>query len=99
MALHGTHPSMPMKLLTVFLVSFLFPLTPARGSDAPQKEAAPGIKIATFDVDVTPPLGSAMAYDPVRRLDELTLRCRGVVVTGSGRPVVLCAVDWIGIAN
>ena len=57
------------------------------------------VKVATFDVDATPPLGSAMAYDTVKRLDDLTLRCRGVVITGSGDPIVLCAVDWIGIAN
>lgn len=61
--------------------------------------AAGEMKIATFDVDATPPLGSDMAYDPVRRLDEMTLRCRGVVLLGAGEPVVLCAVDWIGIAN
>jgi hypothetical protein len=29
----------------------------------------------------------------------LTLRCRGVVLLGAGEPIVLCAVDWIGIAN
>ena len=57
------------------------------------------MRLATFDVDATPPLGSAMAYDPVKRLDELTLRCRGVVLIGAGDPIVLCAVDWIGIAN
>jgi hypothetical protein len=59
----------------------------------------PIVKLAVFDVDATPPLGSAMAYDPVRRLDELTLRCRGIVLLGADKPVVLCAVDWIGIAN
>jgi hypothetical protein len=57
------------------------------------------VRVATFDVDATPPLGAAMAYDPVKRLDELTLRCRGMVVLGAGQPIVLCAVDWIGIAN
>lgn len=57
------------------------------------------VKIATFDVDATPPVGSAMAYDPVKRLDEITLRCRGVVLIGGGQPIVVCAVDWIGIAN
>lgn len=57
------------------------------------------VKIATFDVDATPPVGSAMAYDPVKRLDELTLRCRGIVLLGAEKPIVLCAVDWIGIAN
>jgi hypothetical protein len=57
------------------------------------------VKLAVFDVDATPPVGSAMAYDPVRRLDELTLRCRGIVLLGADRPVVLCAVDWLGIGN
>ncbi|PAY20262.1 hypothetical protein CKO51_07030 [Rhodopirellula sp. SM50] len=57
------------------------------------------VKIATFDLDVTPPVGSMMAYDPVRRSDELGLRCRGLVILGADQPIVLCAVDWIGIAN
>jgi hypothetical protein len=65
---------------------------------AASPDAAP-LRVATFDVDATPPLGSAMAYDPVRRHDELSLRCRGVVLLGAGRPIVLCAVDWIGIGN
>ena len=56
-------------------------------------------KLVPFDVDATPPLGSPMAYDPVRRLDDLTLRCRGIVLLGPEQPIVLCAVDWIGIAN
>ena len=58
-----------------------------------------GLKLATFDVDATPPVGSMLAYDPVIRVDELTLRCRGVVLIGAGEPIVLCAVDWIGISN
>ncbi len=57
------------------------------------------VKIAAFDVDATPPVGSAMAYDPVRRHGELTLRCRGIVLLGAEQPIVVCAVDWIGIAN
>lgn len=57
------------------------------------------VRVVPFDVDATPPVGSAMAYDPVRRVDELSLRCRGIVLLGAGRPIVLCAVDWIGIAN
>jgi hypothetical protein len=81
-----------MKPWLCFVVLALMP-TAIRADDA-----AP-IKVATFDVDATPPLGSAMAYDPVKRLDELTLRCRGIVILGGGQPIVLCAVDWIGIAN
>lgn len=57
------------------------------------------LKVAVFDVDATPPMDFAMAYDPVKRIDELTLRCRGIVLIGPEQPIVLCAVDWIGIAN
>jgi hypothetical protein len=57
------------------------------------------VQVALFDVDATPPLGAPMAYDPVKRVDELTLRCRGIILLGAGEPIVLCAVDWIGIGN
>ena len=58
-----------------------------------------GLKIATFDVDATPPVGSMMAYDKVLRQDDLPLRCRGIALLGAGEPIVLCALDWIGLAN
>ncbi len=61
-------------------------------------ESAP-VRLATFDVDATPPVGSMMAYDAVRRVDELGLRARGIVLLGAEQPIVLCAVDWIGISN
>jgi hypothetical protein len=57
------------------------------------------LRIATFDVDATPPIGSMMAYDPVTNHWDLGLRARGLVLIGAGEPIVLCAVDWIGIAN
>ena len=57
------------------------------------------LELAVFDVDVTPPVGTAMAYDPVKRVEEMTLRARGIVLRGADQPIVLCAVDWIGIAN
>src|SRR5215813_2116190 len=65
-----------------------------QGADSPVS-----LKIATFDVDATPPVGSMMAYDKVLRQDDLPLRCRGVVLLGAGDPIVLCALDWIGLAN
>lgn len=83
-------PGRPMKPLVAGITLALISL---------RALAADGIHLATFDVDATPPLGSALAYDPVKRLDELTLRCRGIVLLGAGEPMVLCAVDWIGIAN
>lgn len=60
---------------------------------------ADDLKIAVFDVDATPPVGSMMAYDPVKAQGELGLRARGIVLLGAGEPIVLCALDWIGISN
>jgi len=63
-------------------------------------EPKPGeLRVACFDVDATPPIGSQMAYDPVTNSWDLGLRARGIVLLGPEKPVVLCAVDWIGIAN
>lgn len=56
------------------------------------------LRVAVFQADATPPLGSPVAYAPVRKIED-PLTARGIVLLGSGDPIVLCAVDWIGIAN
>ncbi len=56
------------------------------------------LRIGVFNVDATPAIGSPVAYAPVRSILD-PLSARGVVLVGDGPPVVLCAVDWIGIAN
>ncbi|WP_164100772.1 hypothetical protein [Candidatus Laterigemmans baculatus] len=60
--------------------------------------AAEGLRVGVFHSDASPEIGSMMAYD---RCIEVTdpLSCRGVVILGSGEPIVLCAIDWIGVAN
>jgi hypothetical protein len=60
--------------------------------------AAEPIRVGTFDVDASPPVGSPLAYDPTKGV-ETPLSCRGIVLAGAGEPIVLCAVDWIGISN
>src|SRR5687767_3658220 len=65
----------------------------------PAAAIAAEVRLATFDVDATPPVGSMMAYDRVVRQDDLPLRLRGIVLIGADAPIVLCAVDWIGISN
>lgn len=64
---------------------------------APARAEAP-LKIGVFAVDASPPVGSPMAYDPTKGV-LLPLSCKGVVLIGEGKPIVLCAVDWIGIGN
>ena len=58
-----------------------------------------GLEVAAFDVDATPATGTLLAYDPMIGAGELTLRCRGIILRGSGEPIVLAAIDWIGVAN
>ncbi len=60
--------------------------------------AAEPLRVGTFDVPASPPLGSPVAYAPARSIvDPLT--ARGVVLLGTGKPIVLCAVDWLGIGG
>lgn len=56
------------------------------------------LQVGVFDVDASPPIGSPLAYDPTKDVTT-PLRCRGIVLTRSGDPIVICAVDWIGIGN
>src|SRR6476660_3950375 len=74
----------------------------SQGAEPTTKQAVQAetkLSLAVLDIDATPPVGSMMAYDPVTNKWDLGLRARGVVLLGSGEPIVLCAVDWIGIAN
>lgn len=59
------------------------------------------LRIATFRVDATPPLGTPLcdaAVPPVAKIDD-PLSARGVVLLTGEKPIVLCAVDWVGIGN
>jgi len=64
-----------------------------------QQNYPSGLQLSTFDVDATPPVGSNLVYDPMIGSCDIGLRARGIVLLGAGKPIVLCAVDWIGIAN
>ena len=57
------------------------------------------LKLAVFDVDATPPVGTQLTYDPMLNNWDLGLRAKGVVILGAGLPIVMCSVDWIGISN
>src|SRR5262245_35226023 len=56
------------------------------------------LRLGTFDVDASPPVGSPLAYDLTKEVTT-PLSCRGLVLVGKDKPIVLCAVDWIGISN
>lgn len=87
-----------VRLIVVVFVLGLSVFMPAQ-ADRMDSKGHPTLRIARFDVDATPPLGSHMAYQEVLGLGEMGLRARGVVLLGAGEPVVLVAVDWIAISN
>jgi hypothetical protein len=59
---------------------------------------ADDLRVGVFRVDVSPPLGSPVAYAPARKIED-PLSARGIVLLGAEKPIVLCAVDSIGIGN
>lgn len=56
------------------------------------------LKVAVFEVNATPPIGSPVAYAKARSITD-SLSARGIVFITDSLPVVFCAVDWIGISN
>jgi hypothetical protein len=67
---------------------------PTRGADSP-------LRIALFEADITPPLGSPLCDALVKPAKEIVdpLLARGIVLLTDDKPVVLCALDWVGIGN
>jgi hypothetical protein len=60
-----------------------------------------GLQVCTFQCDATPPLGSPLCGSSVPAAKEIVdpLSVRGLVLLGVDKPIVLCAVDWVGIGN
>ncbi len=59
------------------------------------------LRVATFQADVTPPLNTPLCFALVKPGAQVVnpLTARGVVLLGGGAPIVLAAVDWLGISN
>lgn len=62
--------------------------------------AAP-LRLATFAIEATPPVGSPLCNGSVAPVKQIItpLMAKGVVLSGSEDPIVLCALDWVGIGN
>ncbi|HMP04825.1 MAG TPA: hypothetical protein PJ982_00615, partial [Lacipirellulaceae bacterium] len=60
------------------------------------------LRVATFQVDATPPIGSPLCLGLVPKAAGVAdpLSARGVILLAANQqPVVLVAVDWVGIGN
>jgi len=83
-----------MKYICILLIVFC--------SLLPTPSFAIGLRVATFKVDVTPPVGSPLCDALVLPASGVNdpLSARGIVLQANDqRPVVLVAVDWVGIGN
>ena len=96
---------MKNQIVADFVVATLIvaALLPPRESWADDKPAArhAGFQLATFSADVTCPVGHPLLgglRQPAREIVD-PLLARGMVLMGSGEPIVLCAVDWCEIRN
>jgi len=63
--------------------------------------AADGVRLSTFQIDATPPIGAPLCNGNVKPAATIEdpLSARGVVLVAGGKPIVLCALDWVGIGN
>jgi hypothetical protein len=90
------------KKFTFFVLSAIFTVFSVNNAIATDQLNTPetiGLSVATFDIDATPPVGNYLTFDPEKNTWDLGLRARGIVLLGAGNPIVLCSIDWIGIAN
>ena len=95
---------MKKPMLRCFVVLLMtatcFPFGESHG-DQKRASKRTGFKIATFSADVTSPVGHPLLggfRDPAKEIVD-PLFARGMVLLGSGEPIVLCAVDWCEIRN
>jgi hypothetical protein len=82
------------------LLSLALVLLSLTGGPAAAGERAP-LRIATFQVDATPPLGSPLCDGLVAPAKEIVdpLSARGIILLTEQKPIVLCVFDWVGIGN
>src|SRR5437899_8917678 len=59
------------------------------------------LKIAIFEADVTPPLGTPLCDGLVQPVKEIVdpLSARGIILFTNEKPIVIVALDWVGIGN
>jgi hypothetical protein len=79
-------------ILSILMLSML---------SAPAGATDPPVRVAVFEADITPPIGTPLCDGLVVPAKEIVdpLSARGVVVLADGKPIVLCALDWVGIGN
>lgn len=84
--------------LIVFLCSVLMLNSSLPAEESSQQQP---LQIATFQCDITPPLGSPLCYGHITPAKEIVdpLSARGIILLNARKPIVLLALDWVGANN
>ncbi|WP_298867297.1 hypothetical protein [uncultured Gimesia sp.] len=82
----------------VFLFSVICPMM---ASQAAGTTKANPLHIATFECDITPPIGSPLCYGHIAPAKKIVdpLSARGIIILGAKKPIVMLALDWVGANN
>ena len=80
-----------LSTLLCFTLALIFALAYAAATQAEP------LRVAKFQVDASPPIGSPLAYDPTKGIQS-PLSFRGLILQGR-ETYVLCSVDWLGVSN
>lgn len=59
--------------------------------------SAETLKVASFAIDASPPVGSPLAYDPTKGIQS-PLSMKGVILQAD-ETYVLCSIDWLGVSS
>ncbi len=69
-------------------------------TDTVQASDAPKLRVATFQVDATPPLnGHPLIWVTQVKTVETPLLAKGIVIDDGAKRYVICSLDWCGLCN
>ncbi|MEO1981957.1 MAG: hypothetical protein ABGZ24_15675, partial [Fuerstiella sp.] len=60
-----------------------------------------GLRVSTFSVDITPPLGQpvGLGFIPILKTAEHPLLARGILLQDESTSCVICTLDWMEVHN
>ncbi|MCA9023344.1 MAG: hypothetical protein KDA74_24515, partial [Planctomycetaceae bacterium] len=90
--------SLSLLKLSVFLLCTLIVSDSIHAAGTTPKQP---LQIATFECDITPPIGSPLCYGHITPAKKIVdpLSARGIIFLNAGKPIVLLALDWVGANN
>ncbi|QDT18846.1 hypothetical protein [Gimesia chilikensis] len=89
------------RMIVLSLCTLLLLVVPVFAEDSPKQSKEKTLKVATFAIDITPPIGHPLCYGHIAPAKKVVdpLSARGMILLGGDQPIVLLALDWVGANN